>query len=465
MDNRKELSAIAGIAAPLAVTQLSQLVMGLAASFVLGRIDGAALAAGGLCAIVIQLLTVVSQGFISGAHPLMAAARGRRDATVDGGGDGGMARSFGGGVATAAICAIVATALLSRLPTLLGVFPLEAAVMRGVDDFLRAGTFAIPAIFWIIPIRFYFSVCGRAWIVMTAIAIGAGLYLGLLNLLVFGGAGIAPRGIAGAGQAFAISWWAIAVGLTLASLFSGFLPVAMLREARQGALRALPQVWSIGWPIGLIYAAELGLTLAMTLLVSKFGTVAIIANQIAHTINSIAFNPVVALGQAATVRVAYHAGAGQPVAARKAGNLALSLAVGLMAGLGLLIFVGARHIVPVFLDRNAAEYAAVETLTHHLLLILAAFLVFDGLQSVANGALRGLRDTRLPMLIGLGGYWLLAVPVAVLLAFSFGLGAIGIWIGILIGITGVGALLLLRWRRLTTDAGLPVTVPSALEAA
>lgn len=447
-----------GIAAPLAVTQLSQLVMNLAASFMLGRISGSALAAGGLCAIFIQALTVVSQGLIAGAHPLMAAARGRSEAA--GAEDDGAAYAFGGAVLTALICSVVAVGFLLNLPSVLAAFPLEPQVLHDLGLFIRHAAWALPAILWIAPIRFYFSVSGRSWLVMAGIGLGAVFYVFLLYALTFGVAGLPAHGIEGAGTAFAVAWWAIALGLTSYAIWRGHLPLRMLAKAYPTAPRSIRDVWAVGWPIALIYAAELGLTLAMTLLASSFGTIAIVANQITNTMNSIAFNPIVALGQAATVRVAYQSGAGRPVEARLAGNLALIAAGTIMAIFGVVLLIGSDHIVLLFLDAAAPDYAAIEALTRTLILILVAFVVFDGIQAAANGSLRGVKDTRIPMLIGLCGYWLVGMPTAVILAFAFGFGAIGIWCGILTGITIVACMLFWRWRRLMqphrrSDIGVP----------
>lgn len=177
------------------------------------------------------------------------------------------------------------------------------------------------------------------------------------------------------------------------------------------------------------------------------GCLHIVANQIAYTLNNIAFNPIVAIGQAATVRVAYHLGAGRHAIARLAGNLSLLTAAGLMALFGAILLLESESIARLFLGAATADLGAIQALTQKLIMILTAFLVFDGLQSAANGALRGMKDTRVPMIIGLCGYWLVGMPIAILLAFGFGMGVVGVWFGILAGITSVACTLLLRWNR------------------
>lgn len=451
-----ELRALGGIAAPLAMTQASQLVMSLAASIVLGRISGPALAAGGLCAIFIQALTVVSQGVVAGAHPLMAAARGKAEAEGDD--NGGVAYAFGGAVLAAVILAVLSVALLLHLPALLAPFGMDPVILHDVGTFIGIAAWAVPAILWVAPIRLYCSVSGKAWIVMLAVGSGAVVYMPLLSGLVLGAFGLPAYGVAGAALAYVCVWWMIAFGLTVIALARRHLPFALFAQALPTAPKAFRDVWRIGWPIALIYAAELGMTLVMTLVTSGFGAVATIANQVAYTVNSIAFNPIVAIGQAATVRVAYHMGAGRPDLARHAGNLSLLLAAGLMAAFGLVILVVSRQIGLLLLDPATPELEAIVALSQNLLFILAAFLVFDGLQSATNGALRGLKDTRQPMVIGLCGYWLVGVPIGLGLAFGFRLEAVGIWFGILAGITSVACALVMRWMCKTKAAAPPAEV-------
>ncbi len=439
-----ELRSIGGIAAPLAVTQASQLVMSLAASVMLGRVSGSALAAGGLCAIVIQALTVVSQGVIAGAHPLMAAAKGKSDAeTVDG---DGSAYAFGGAILLGLVFSILSMGILLNLSSILLLFGVAHDVLEDVEEFISRAAFAMPAILWIAPIRLYCSVSGKSWLIMASVGLGAIIYMPLLFGLTFGAFGNAGHGIAGAGLAYAIAWWLVAIGLTAYAVAGNYLPLSTFRAAVPTATKAVRDVWSVGWPIALIYAAELGMTLVLTLVTSGFGTIAIIANQIAYTLNSIAFNPIVAIGQAATVRVAYHLGAGREAAARMAGNLALLVAAGLMAVFGAILLLGSKEIVDFFLAGETSDFAVIEVLAQKLIMILVAFLIFDGLQSAANGALRGLKDTRMPMIIGLCGYWLLGVPVAIVLSFGFGKGVVGVWFGILAGITSVACTLAWRWK-------------------
>lgn len=446
----KELRSLGGIAAPLAVTQASQLIMGLSASVMLGRLSGSALAAGGLCAIFIQALTVVSQGVIAGAHPLMAAAKGRSETETTEGDE--VAYAFGGAVLAGLALSLLSMAVLLNLPAILAPFGVAPEILDDVGEFIGRAAFALPAILWIAPIRLYCSVSAKSWLIMASVGLGALCYMPLLSGLTFGAFNYPGHGVAGAGLAYAVAWWLIAVGLTAYAIIGKHLPLATFRAAIPTAAGAVRDVWSIGWPIALVYAAELGMTLVLTLVTSGFGTIAIIANQIAYTLNSIAFNPIVAIAQAATVRVAYHRGAGRDAAARLAGNLSLITVAGLMALFGVILLVGSKHIINLFLAGETADFAAIAVLTQKLIVILAAFLIFDGLQSAANGALRGLKDTRVPMVIGVCGYWLLGVPVAVVLSFGFGMGVVGVWFGVLVGITSVACTLVWRWKTMVRNA-------------
>ncbi|MGF0540041.1 MATE family efflux transporter [Agrobacterium sp. ES01] len=444
-NRRDELRSILSIAAPLAITQVSQLIMNLAASFMLGRISGPALAAGGLCAVFIQAISVVSQGVISGSHPLMAAAIGKSE--LSSGAEDEVAFAFGGGIVWAFICSVIGVVILLSLPNFLHLFSVPPDVLAGVRNFIVYAAWALPAILWIAPLRFYFSVSGKAWLVMAAIGLGALFYIAMLCTLVFGYMGMPALGVGGAGIAFTTAWWSIALGLTAFCIWRCYLPRAMLRLEFRKWLRAARDVWGVGWPIGLIYAGEFGLTITMTLMVTSFGTVAIVAHQIVNSLNNIAFNPIVALGQAATVRVAYHLGGNRPNSARMAGNLSLVATFLIMALFGLILLFTSGTVTELFLDPGVASYTDIQITTHSLILILVAFLIFDGLQGVSNGCLRGMKDTRVPLIIGLSGFWLIGMPTAAVLAFGFNFGVVGIWFGILSGITSVAIMLLWRWHK------------------
>src|ERR1700675_4498226 len=152
------------------------------------------------------------------------------------------------------------------------------------------------------------------------------------------------------------------------------------------------------------------------------------------------------LAQAATVRVAFQLGLGAPAAARRAGFVAVALGAGFMAMTGLLLWAAPRALASAYLDLGDPANDGLVAIAVQLFLIAALFQIFDGVQVIAVGALRGYRDTAVPMLIAAIGYWAIGFVGSWLLAFPLGLGAVGLWSGLALGLAVVATALILRLR-------------------
>jgi MATE family multidrug resistance protein len=209
------------------------------------------------------------------------------------------------------------------------------------------------------------------------------------------------------------------------------------------------QLIAIGAPISIAFLLEYGLFGAAALLMGLIGTTALAAHQAALQIAAILFMVPFGIGMAATVRVGHAVGRNDAPAVRRAGFVATLLGIVFMSLMTLAVILGRYAIAQFFFGEAVESSGAVIGLTATLLLVGATFFVADGIQAVAAGALRGLNDTRLPLLFAAISYWLVGFPAAWSLAFSAGFGAIGVWIGLSCG-TGVYAvLLILRFELLT----------------
>jgi MATE family multidrug resistance protein len=456
---RGEIAALLGIAAPLAAAQLSQLAMSLIASFALGRLDSTAFAAGGLCAAIIQTVTVVSQGLLAGVQPLLAADRGARAAGIAHvrAGTAGLAGAY----CWAVLLSVLAVLALSNLGPVLVFFNYEPAVEQSAMAFVTPAVWCLPAMLLLAPLRFHLAVEQRTWVIMLASGLGVPFYAALLFYLVFGPPAL---GIAGAGIALAITWWLIAALVALYVWRARLIPPGLARLKSAEIMQGARAVGGIGWPIALIYAAEMGLFTVLLLMLGGFGTVALAAHQVTHSLNSLAFMPALALSQAATVRVAFHMGGGRPAEARDTGYLALRMVALMMAGFGAIILLFTDQLTLLFIGDANPDAGAIMPLVGVLNLILVAFLVFDGFQTVASGALRGLKDTRMPLLIGIFSYWMVGFPVAVAAGFWLGIGPAGIWLGMLAGIGMVAILLIYRWHLQTRLLVPPSVVPQGAQS-
>jgi MATE family multidrug resistance protein len=185
-----------------------------------------------------------------------------------------------------------------------------------------------------------------------------------------------------------------------------------------------------------------------TVLVGEFGVATLAAHNAVLNLSSISFMIPYAISQAATVRVGYAIGAGAPAAARRAGYTGMLLGLLWMVGMASVLTLLPRQLLGFYMDVDAPENAAAVAVALTLLPIAALFQMVDGLQVTTIGALRGLKDTRVPMVMCGFGYWLAGLCSGILLAFSLGFAGPGLWWGLAVGLMVSATLLVLRWKQM-----------------
>ncbi len=278
-------------------------------------------------------------------------------------------------------------------------------------------------------------------------------------VLIWGHLGAPALGVAGSGYASAINQWLIAAGLVLC--IRRLPGVELLSNVFAARRTELAEILRLGLPIGGIMGIELGLFLAAGIMIGLLGAAALGAHQLVLSCASISFMVPLGLGQAATLRVAHERGAGRAVAARRAGFVAIALGIGFMSASAVVLWTFPLAIVAAYVDTADPENRALIAIARHLLAIAAVFQVFDGMQAVAAGALRGYRDTVVPMLLAATGYWGAGFLGGWIFAFPLGYGAVGLWWGLALGLGVVAALLTLRLCRLASPRRRVVTAATA----
>ena len=268
----------------------------------------------------------------------------------------------------------------------------------------------------------------------------------LCYALAFGAWGAPRLGLLGAA-------WAALLARTL---MAGLMAAYVLRAKRLAPHRAAVRSWlrpplpelrrllSLGTPIGVQMMLEIGAFGFSALMIGWLGTTPQAAHQVAIQVAALTYMAASGIGAAATIRVGRLRGAGQLGAARQAGFAAYWLTFAFMGAMALLL-IATRHQVPRLFDQPPAVVAEASA----LLLIAALFQVSDGLQVVGLGALRGLEDVRVPSVVALLAYWAVALPLGYGLGFGLKLGAPGVWLGLLLGLSIVAGVLLRRFQRET----------------
>ncbi len=211
-------------------------------------------------------------------------------------------------------------------------------------------------------------------------------------------------------------------------------------ETRSSIRADLRNLLALGFPASAQITLEVGVFAAASALAGKLTPVAVASHQIALNIIAVSFMIPLGLSSAGAVRVGHAIGAGLPARAAASGWMAILLGVGFMACTAAMFLAMPRVLIGLF--SREAEVVAIGS---SLLFVGALFQLFDGMQGVVTGTLRGLGDTRTPMITNLAGHWLFGLPVGYLLCFALGFGVIGLWIGLSIGLTIVGVILLYIW--------------------
>jgi MATE family multidrug resistance protein len=273
----------------------------------------------------------------------------------------------------------------------------------------------------------------------------------LCYVLVFGKFGAPAMGMMGA------AWATVIARSLMALLMAGYVLRTPLMQPYREAVKSWWPDWAnqkrlldIGLPIGAHLVFEVGAFSASAIMAGWLGASVQAAHQIAINVASITFMAVSGIAAAATIRVGNYRGLGDMGSARRAGFAAYLLTFAFMGTCGLILIV-ARYYVPWLYSTDAAVVAQAST----LLLVAALFQVSDGLQVVGLGALRGLEDVKVPSLVALLSYWVLALPLSYILGFGLKWGATGVWIGLLAGLSIVAVILLRRFNSESRQPAIP----------
>ncbi len=437
---RRELGATLALGWPIILANLAINAMTATDFIMLGRLSPHALAAGSLGFFLYQPLFLFGLGVVGALSPIAAAKIGA------GQGKDALRRATHQALIFAVFFSVIVwIALVGAGPFLLAIGE-PADVARDAAVYLSGFQWSLAPSLVYTAARAAFSALERPRPALIA-GLLAVAFNALANYaLIFGQLGMPALGIIGSGFATTLSQTLMCAILLATSLID-----PRMRSLRLFALpwrlagTELAALWRLGLPIGAMIVAEVGVFASATLAMGLFSTAAIEAHTIALQIASLAFMVPLGLGQAATVRVGLAYGAGDARAISRSGWSAFGLTA-LFAVFSAAAMIGApRLLIAPFIDVDAPANAATVELAVALLRVGAFFQIVDASQVALANMLRGLHDSRAPLIIALLGYWAIGAPVALALGFATPLGPVGVWIGLAAGLAVVAVLLLLRW--------------------
>lgn len=423
------------LALPVIVVQLGIVSQGLVDTAMVGRLSAEQLAAVALGNLYFFGVTVFGMGLLLALDPLVSQAFGAGD-------DKGVELAVQRGLVLSAGLSIVVSALLALAEPVLSALrqpPEVAPVAAAYAQSLIAGMLPF---YGFLVFRQSMQALGRVAPIVWTVILANGLNAAANWLLVFGNWGLPALGAVGSGWATSVSRWFMCLGVLV---LGRDVLASRLRRWRRGAMswRPLVGMFRLGAPIGGHMVLEFGAFGAIGVFMGWLGAEAMAGHQVAVNLAAFAFMVPVGIAQAATALVGKSVGEGEPPLARRfvgasllACCAAMTVTAALFAGFPEAIssqFTGAEGVVAV-----AAA----------LLPVAACFQMFDGLQVVCAGLLRGVADTVRPLLYNILGFWLLGMPVSLWCGFRAGMGPTGLWVGLAVGL-GVAAVLLLgrTWKR------------------
>jgi MATE family multidrug resistance protein len=439
-----ELRGLLKLAAPVAATQAGFALMGLVDTAVVGRLGARQLGAVGLANGLFFAVAVVGLGIMMGLDPLLSQALGARDERRAG-------ELLWQGVWLALGVTVVLAVPILLSPLLLRPLRVPEAIEGDARAFLLSRAPGLLPMLLFAGLRACLQAHGitRPLVVATVLANVANLLLDLL--LVFGGGSlppwsgplraVPPLGAAGAGLATTLC--SVVQVLVLAAAVRK-LPGHRLHPRRAPHAADLCVALGVGLPVGLQMGAEVGVFALVGLLAARLGAEALAAHQVAISLASFTFCFAVGIGQAGSVRVGWAVGARNTPAARLCGLCAFAVGAGFMSVSALCFWLFPRQLAALFSGGEEVARASVP-----LLAVAAVFQISDGVQGVGAGVLRGAGDTRFAFAANLFGHYLIGLPLAVVLAFVFGLGVFGLWWGLCAGLSAVAVCLFARFWRLS----------------
>ncbi len=437
---KRELSATFALSWPLILANVAINVMAATDFMMLGWLSPHALAAAALGFYLYQPPFLLGLGVLAALSPIVAAKVGARM------GGEHLKRATQQALLSALLISCAAWIALSETAPILVAIGEPPDLARDAAVFMRGFQWGMAPSLLFIAARSAFAALERPRPTLVAGLLAAAFNALANYALIFRKLGAPALGIMGSGLATTLSEALMFAVLVAASLIDPRMRrLSLFALPWRPAAHEFAALWRLGLPIGLAIVAEAGVFSAATLVMGLIGRVALEAHAIALQVASLAFMVPLGLGQAATVRVGHAYGARDPLAISRAGSAAFGLTAA-FAILSAATMIGApRLLIAPFVDVSAPDNAAAGELAVALLRIAALFQIFDATQATLANMLRGLHDSRGPLLIALLGYWAIGAPVGMALGFATPLGAVGVWIGLALGLAVVAILLMTRW--------------------
>ncbi len=437
---RAELRATMALAWPLILANVTQQAIQATDVLLMGRLGPVQLAAATLALNLTFTFNLLLLGLITASSPMMATALGQRSNAVR-----DVRRTFRAGLWLLVFTLPIYWLALWHVGDAMRAFGQSEELASQGQTFLRAYMWCTAPWLLFQLLRNFVAALERPRVVLWLSLAGIALNALLSWALIFGHFGLPALGLVGGGVGSTLTW----------IIMCGALALIVAKDRKFGRFHLFGRWWRfdrertaamvrLGWPIGVIMGIEMAVFALAALLMGWIGAPAVAAHAVALQIAALTFMVPLGLGQAVTVRVGLAFGRRDPAGIARAGWTAWVLGVGFMGAMALGMWAAPRSLVTLFIV-DSPQNAVSVALAISFLKVAAAFQLFDGAQVIGAGMLRGLHDTRWPLIFALVGYWGIGLGIGAWLAFGQDWRGVGIWVGLAAGLAAVSALMLGRW--------------------
>ena len=435
-----ELRSTLALAWPLILANLTQQLIQATDILLLGRLGSMQLAAATLALNLTWTFSIFLLGLITASSPMMATALGLRfNAVRD------VRRTFRAGLWLLVIVMPPYCLLMWNAGGLMRALGISAELAAAGQTFMRAYMWIVAPWLLFQLLRNFVAALERPRIVLWLSICGIIVNALVSWALIFGHFGLPALGLVGSGIGSTVTWLAM----------SGALIAVICTDRQFRRFHLFGRWWrfdrqrtaaliKLGWPIGATMGLEIGVFALAAYFMGWIGATTVAAHAVALQLAALTFMVPLGLGQAATVRVGLALGRKDEAGITRAGWTAWVLGLLFMATMALVMWSFPRQLITLFL-KDVPANAVVIALAVSFLRVAAAFQLVDGAQVIGAGMLRGLHDTRWPLLFALVGYWVIGLGIGAWLAFAADWKGVGIWVGLASGLAAVAALMLARW--------------------
>lgn len=427
------------LSVPLVGIQLAQAAIGITDTLMVGRLGAAELAALALATAFFFTFFIVGLGLTQAVLPLAAEAQGAEDPIM-------LRRTIRMGFWVAGGYTVLAIAILFNTEAILLFAGQTPETVRFASDYIAIAKWALLPMLLFMNLRAFYTVLDCANLMFAINILGVLANIMLNYMFIFGNWGAPELGVDGAAVATLGTAILTLAGMVLLSLYDKRMKdFDIYGRFWRVDTEILRRIIRLGFPIGMTLLAEVGLFTAATILVGRIGTLELAAHGIVMQLASLSFMVPLGLSNVATTRVALAYGRRNVEDLRRAAYATIILAVGFSGAAALVFLAIPTPLISIFLNAAREDTAAVVALAIPYLFLAALFQLVDGTQAVAAGALRGMQDTRVPMVIAIISYWIVGLGSGYVLAFPLGLGGEGVWMGLALGLAVAAILLTARF--------------------